>query len=401
MIAPALAASALLAALPSARLQDSGQGGGAKHDSLVKLPDDFVQFARVPEAGLYPRVGIGQGELAVLWYQGGGAAGDLFLARSRDEARTFSPARRVNAVPASVACDGGAHAGAIDLGPDGSAHVAWTTAGEARSLLYARVPADSDPLPPVELGAPLGLCFSVAVTVDARGRVFVFYASASGPEDLESVPPGRRIWMRTSTDGLAFTEPVTIDREHTGVSEHSGIAAHVDEIMGTVFVLYRTAYALKPDSASLARGMRLGSSEDGETFRSVWVDNWKAVRDPRSSAVLGQEDNSTLAIWDAGGEVFWSVIRRQVKKVNLPMQPRSEGPPVLRTRPTGAAGEGEVFLAWLERPKDAPRTPPRVGWRVWLREGRAPLGGGFAPEALQAGTPVALARSAGGFTLLY
>jgi hypothetical protein len=396
----ALVSAALVGALfPFA--QEDVAPGTPRISGLAQLPEGFVRFARVPEEGLFPRVALDQGELAVLYYKGGEDAGDLFLARSAGEAESFAPSVRVNAAPGSVACDRDVHGGALDLGPDGSAHVVWTEGTEPRSILYTRIPRDGDPLAPIVLGAPPGLCLSVAVAVDDRGRIFVFHAAAEDEQDLEKEPPVRRVWMRSSEDGLSFSEPWAIDRENTSVSEHSAISAHVDELMGTLFVLYRTCYSLIPENPNHSRGMRLLSSVDGMQFKGTWVDNWKGPRDPRSGSLLSQEDNSTLAVWDAGGQVFCSVIRRQVKKLNMPMEPRSEGPAVVRTRPAGAAQRGEICMAWLERPKGAPDAPLRVGWRVWLREGRAPIGGGFAPQAPRAGAPFVFPRGERGFTVLY
>jgi hypothetical protein len=268
-------------------------------------------------------------------------------------------------------------------------------------LAYARAASGEEFGAAVDLGAPPGLCSSPAVAVDAQGKIHVFYAASDAPEDGE---PGssRRIWMRWSDDGQSFSEPVAVDREGFGVSGESALAAHVDEFMGTIYVLYRTEYLLKEDSKNFSRGMRLLSCEGGGTdFKSAWVDNWRQPRDPRSSAGLAQDPNTTIATWDSGGQVFWATIRRQLGKVNLPMEPRIDGAEVVRTCAAGAGAGDDVFLAWIERPKDEPSAPARVAWRVWQRFSRAPLGDGLAPEPPGAGTPVAFARQGGGYTVVY
>lgn len=382
--------------------QESGeQQAPGKPRSFLDLPEGFVRFSRVPEGGLYPRIAVGKEALAVLSYKGSEDRGDLFVSWTGDEGKTFSPGLRVNSAQGSVASADSRHGGSIDLGADGAAHVVWATGGDERSLRYIRVQPGRESGESVDLGVLPGLCRSPAVAVDGRGRIFVFYAAASDPAELQSVPPLRQVWMRTSDDGLGFSEPVVLDDRLKSVSEHSALAAHIDEVMGTIFVLYRTGYALKPNSPSLSRGMRLLSSTDGTTFAANWVDNWRGVRDPRSNALLSQEESSTLAVWESGGDVFWSVIRRQVKKMNMPITPRTDGPPVTRERPSGAAGEGEVLLTWLQRPKDDPEAAPKLAWRVWMREGRAPIGEGLAPEPPLAGAPAVFARARGGFTVLY
>jgi hypothetical protein len=366
---------------------------------LHALPDGFVQFARVPDEGIGPRAGFGAGEVALLYFRPGSEGGDLMIARTADEGRTFTAGKRVNPISGSVATEGDCHTGSVDVGPDGAANVVWTTPGPTRRLCFARMERDSEAPTLVDLGSPAGLGAWASVALDKQGRVYVFYV-ANDPARAED-PLGRCVWLRKSLDGVEFDAPVSIDEKQRGVSDQSALASHVDRVMGTVFVLYRTAYVLKPGSPSLARGMRLIHSSDGVQFDSVWVDNWKGIRDPRSVVGLSQEENSTLATWESGGDVFWSIIRRQLKKVEVPMTPQSEGPPVVRSRPAGASGGGEVLLTWLERPKGEPTSPLRLGWRIWLRELRAPIAEGFAPEAPRSGGAVVLPRAGGGFTILY
>jgi len=366
----------------------------------VGLPDDFVQFARLPEGGLRPRLAVGKNSLGLIYSKGDGALGDLFLVFSRDEAKTFSSPVRVNPTPDTVLSWSRTQSGSIDIGPDDRIHVTWVSGGEKPAVQYVRTSPEGEPEAAVDLGSPAGLGSTTAVTVDAGGQVYVVY-SADGPTPDVSGNPGARVWLRRSTDGVSFTEPMTID-PNLNVSVHSDIAAHVDEIMGTVFVFYRTALKVKPDSPIVSRSMRLLYSEDhGESFSPNIVDNLKHQRDPLSSINLSQEMNSTLAAWDGDGSAFWSIIRRQVKQSNLPIAARSKTRDVFMASAAAAAGGNEVILTWLERPEADPKAQPHLAWQVWMREGRYGLGDGYAPELPTADGQVVFPRRAGGFTIVY
>lgn len=382
---------------------------GEKPKWLVDLPEDFVQYARVPDGGRMPRLARRGDGLALLYFKGEAPGGDLYLARSADEAKSFTAGVQVNPESGTVAAWEGNHSGAVALGPDGRACLAWIESGEKSGenasesepprLRFRQETADGlgDV---VDFGSPPGLCGNAAVAVDAEGRIFVAYPA--GVQTSETArTSGVRVWLRRSLDGKTFGEPVAIDRDSDGFSPLSALAMHVDEVMGTVFLLYRAGFVLKQDDPSLSRCMRLLSSEDhGETFGSSIADNWKQQKDPHSSAHLSQDKNTTLAAWDTGGRVYWSLVRRQLNKVNLPVEAKDEQRASRRTQPSAAASESEVLLTWLERPRDDPSAAPTLGWQVWLIEGRLPQGLGHAPGPVLDGG-IAFARRAGGFTIVY
>lgn len=368
--------------------------------SVVKLPDDFVQYARLPEGGLRPVLGVGKNGVALIYWKGEGTAGDLYLSLSPDEARSLSSSVRVNPVEGTVVSWKQTQSASIDIGPDERVHVAWISAGERPSLQYVRTTPSGELEGVQDLGAPGELGTTTAVTVDDQGQVYVFY-SAGGPTPELVGHPGARIWLRRSPDGTSFDEPVAID-PNLNVSTHSALAAHVDEVMGTLYLLYRTAFKLKEDHPVASRSMRLLSSKDrGETFSPSVVDNCRQVRDPLSSASLAQEEDSTLAAWDVDGRVCWSIIRRQLQQTQLPVEPKSLSPDKTCTHAVGAASGDEVILTWLERPASDLAAPPRLGWQVWLRQGRISLGGGQAPEPALGDGQVVVPRRAGGFTIVY
>src|SRR5262245_2588105 len=165
-------------------------------ESLVNLPEDFVQYARVPEGGIRPRLALGKDELALLYFKGDESHGDLYLTRSGDEAKTFAPSLRLDTTPASVAAWDGVQTGSIALGPDGLAHVAWISAGATPGLVYVHE-ARPDPKDAagakdgqsddevaglvrgtrLDLGSPPGLCSTTALALDASGQIYLFYVA--------------------------------------------------------------------------------------------------------------------------------------------------------------------------------------------------------------------------------
>lgn len=397
-----------------------------KLEQLIKLPDDFVQYARVPDGGLRPQLAREKELLDVLYFkakpadkdkEGDGqgepqpasaeAPGDLFLTRSTDEAKTFSKGVRVNPKAGSIALQDGPPTSAIDVGPDGRAHVAWTAGGEAPSLFYACEPAPgATELRVVELGSMPGMSAVTALTVEASGQVFVF-CIASGPTADDGGEPGKAVYMRRSMDGKVFSEPVPIDKEKFDVSDESGLSAHVDEFEGTVFVLYRTRFKVQPDKEGINREVYLLYSEDhGQTFHSSRVDNKKLRNDPRSSGDLFQDPDTTLLTWDTRGRVSWCKVRRNLNKVDQLLDIKDEEHLFWRSHPVGAASKDEIVVVWLEQPASEGKltdkgAPATIGWQVSFRDGRVPIGRGQAPEAAGKSRPAVFARKERGFTILY
>jgi len=396
---------------PALSIAPLGAGGAAQEErpekqekkgagaNLVGLPEGYVRFGRVPENGLFPRVAYRDGAVVVLYFRGDPAGGDLVLARSGDEGVSFSEGVRVNPEEGSVVALETFHPGGVDLGPDGLAHVAWISAADGPRLYYVHESAEG--LAPVlDLGAPAGLAGNVALAVGPDGRVFLFYSTAT-PDPQGGEDPVTELWSRRSPDGVHFSDPVTVGRGFDGVSQESMISAHVDVVKGLVYALYRGSHRMRPGQPGMLRPMILLISDDGgDTFESSRADNHKQQRDPRSLSELSQDDETVLATWEGNGLVCWSLIRRAMKKVNLPVEPKSDEP-LYRSKPTAISFQGEILMAWLERPKEDREAAPRLAWKVWLKEGRLPQGQGLCPDAPGERCPVAFPRREGGFTILY
>lgn len=372
-----------------------------KYVPAVPLPDDYVRFVRVPEGGHEPRVALrGEHAPALLFARGEGAAVDLYLTRTSDDGATFAPAVRVNPEAGSVASVEGRHSGTLELGPDGRAHVTWIQAGATPTIVYTRENEEGGFEPPLELGSPAELSSNAAVAVARSGEVFLFYGARE--EVAPEGEPVRRIYMRKRAGSGAFSDPVPIGARKHDVSPGSTIDAHVDEAMDYLYVLYRCSYDVKEGDDSTSRDMRLLASENGGLeFKPSMVNSWKRKSDPRTFGSLVQHADTTVACWEGEGLVYWAAIRRQLGKIEVPSSPRDEEQLLWRSSAAAAVSGSNVLVAWLERPRDDRKAAPRLGWQVWLKEGRVPAGSGHAEELPSPHPPAVLPRKAGGFTVLY
>lgn len=386
------------------RPQAGGGGAPAPKGPAVKLPEGFVRFARVPEGGVQPRVEAFEGALAVLYFKGDPDHGDLFLARSKDEARTFEPSLRVNAEPGTVLGQESGHSGSLGVGPDGRAHLLWVAGGEQPRLCYARERAEGGLDPVQDLGSPAGLRPTTALAIDASGSVHAFYvASDSAPAEGEAA--GLRVWMRVSADGSAFSDPVTIDNPRDGVSMGSAIAARIDRRGGTAFVLYVTAGRRGGPEVRL-----LSRVEGGPKFVSKMIEPATRKAEARARPSLspewspkpGSKFSFVFASWDTFGRVFWGSIdpEENVLAGGLPLTPKGDGL-TRRSRATFLASGSEFLLTWLEQPKGEREAPAVVAWQVWFAEGLLAMDWGRAPETTASSFPAVFANEPRGFTILY
>jgi len=381
------------------------QSPDGNYQPAVKLPDDFVRYARVPDGGIQPHVVAAGDELAVLYFKGDAQSGDLFLTRSKDEARTFAPSARVDAEPGTVLTQEAGHSGALTVGADGRALVAWVAGGAAPALRFAREKAGGGFDAPLDLGSPAQLCRTCALVADAQGRVRVFYV-ALDPEVGEGEKPGLRIWMRVSEDGATFGAPEAIDQKPDGVAASSAIDARIDRDSGAIYVFYVSAGRHGGPEVKL-----LASTDGGAKFASrviVLATRHDVV--PHSRPSLSQEvatDRTVgkplvIASWDLYAQVNWGGIDPASHKLqqNIPVSPR-ETRTSRRYCAVGLSAGTEYLMAWLEQPVGDRSAPPVLAWQVWFIDGLAPLGWGQAPIGPGVSSPAVIANHPRGFTILY
>lgn len=377
------------------------QEGASK--SLVDLPADYVRFVRLPEGGTQPRLRRTQdGTTVVLFYRGGETAGDLFLVRSEDEGVTFGPAVQVNPTAGTVPRAGGLHLAALGLGIDGRAVVVWVQGGDERRLMLARETGDGS-VETQDLGTAPGMALGSAVAIDDAGVTYVFHGA--GDPSAESTPDTGwkgRVWMRKAAPGAAFGEPSPAGRP-LGVSLECPMDAVFDPWSRTVYAVYRSYWAPREGTKVRSRDLMLLSTEDGgATFKTKLTDNWRHQPELTALAKLDLEpyQQTVRASWEGRGTVYAAVIRRNFNTVALALEPR-DGDGLWRSSTSSATGKhDDALLCWVERPADDSEAPPSLRWRVFDRERRAPIGGDVGPPS-GGSVPAALARDAGGYTVLY
>jgi hypothetical protein len=367
---------------------------------LIPMPEGFIEYRRVPDGGSLPAIEQVGERVALLYFKGEDKRGDLFLTLSEDEGKTFGPAQRVNPELGSISVVDGVRPGAVDFGPDGTVHVVWIAKGKAGATLqYARTGEGGELGPVAGLDSPSGLGVASALTVDARGRVYVFHA-ALGPDG--SAPPDEtfgvgRIWMQRADPGAEFSAPRAIDFRN-GVSLRSGMVAHVDEVVGTVYLLYRSSRPLKKN---LMRDAKLLASKDGELFETIQLEAIKRRGDPRTGGALTQDETTSVVAWEGRGHVGWAHVRRR-GTVDVSTEPKGGGFGVGRSAPDCVVTSSTILLTWVEEDLRNPEELPIIGWQAWTATEPRPVGRGIAPESPQGSSPVIIQRaSADGFTILY
>src|SRR5947209_17014686 len=116
-------------------------------ESRAVEPATRVTVLRVPEGGIQPQaVADRSGTVHLIYFRGDPRHGDLFYARSKDEA-AFSESIPVNSRPASAIAVGNIRGAHLAVGKGGRVHVAWMGAGQvepkapgdAAPMLYARL----------------------------------------------------------------------------------------------------------------------------------------------------------------------------------------------------------------------------------------------------------------------
>src|SRR5262245_14671140 len=81
-----------------------------------------VRLARIPEGGIQPQAIVDSNGIELLFFRGAPAAGELFVARSTDGAKSFSAARAVNGATSRAIATGTVRSAKFVLGRGDSLH---------------------------------------------------------------------------------------------------------------------------------------------------------------------------------------------------------------------------------------------------------------------------------------
>jgi hypothetical protein len=139
-----------------------------------------------------------------------GKTTDLWIARSTDGGKTFTPPARVNEQPGTA--EEALHAMAV--APTGEAHVAWLDARgreKGQDLYYAKV-VDGKVGRNLKVGETLCECCAPGITVDGKGRPIVIWRDGKTSDN-------RPLWLSASKDGgSSFISLGRVNNTETGVS---------------------------------------------------------------------------------------------------------------------------------------------------------------------------------------
>ncbi len=321
---------------------------------LIGLADD-VRLLRVPDGGIQPSVVVeSNGTWDVLYYGGDPKNGDLFLARSLDQGKSFSAPLRVNSQAGSALAIGTIRGGQIAVGAKGRVHVAWNgsavalplgpvnpEAGKAGSpMLYSRLNDAGTAFEPQRnlMLKTFGLDGGGTLAADAAGNVFVaWHGKLPGAAQGEA---GREVWIAESHDsGKTFATEVPAWSEATGACGCCGMAMFAARD-GSLFGLYRSA------TENVHRDIYLLASKDhGKSFAGSLVQRWEINACPMSSMSFAENSGSTYAAWETGGQVFYGKVSGSSvgQIVGAPGEGKGRKHPRIAVN-----ARGDVLMAWTE-----------------------------------------------------
>lgn len=364
-----------------------------------------VRVLRVPDGGIQPSVLVEpNGDWDILYYGGDPKNGDLFLVRSADHGKTFSPPLRVNSQAGSALALGTIRGGQMALGANGRLHVAWNGSGIARplgpmnpeagspgsSMLYTRLNDRGTAFEAQRnlMERTFGLDGGGTIAADAEGNVFVaWHGKQAGAAKGEA---GRQVWIARSRDsGKTFAPEAPAWTEPTGACGCCGMAMFA-AANGSLFALYRSA------TEDVHRDIYVLASKDhGQSFDGSLVQRWEINACPMSSMAFAEAGDITYAAWETGGQVFYG----RVSGASIEWIIAAPGEGKGRKHPRIAVNSrGEVMLAWTEG--TGWQRGGSAAWQVFDPRGKAVGEKGSAP-----GVPVwsfaAVAAGEGGFTIFY
>jgi len=359
-----------------------------------------VKLRRTPEGGLQPQALVdGKGTLQLVYLKGDPKACDVYYARRAAGQTNFS-SLRVNSEPGSAIAVGTIRGAQFALGRNGRVHVAWNGSGNKKSergapMLYSRLNDAGDAFEPQRdlMTSTMYLDGGGSVAADGAGNVYVVWHAApvEGPKGEQN----RGVYMaKSADDGKTFTEERKINPTATGACGCCGLKALADP-RGRLGVLYRAA------SGGVDRDVTLLLSKDeGQTFESKVLDQWRVPTCPMSSMALETSGSGSFtAMWETQGKVRRSNISTDKVEASSPAAPSGAGGG--RKHPAMADGgkAGRLQLtAWTEG--TGWQKGGAVAWEL------IDLDAGTKTSGRQDGVPVwgkvaAVAEPDGTFTIFY
>jgi hypothetical protein len=212
-------------------------------------------------------------------------------------------------------------------------------------MLYARLNDAGDAFEPQRdmMTSTMHLDGGGSVAADGAGNVYVVWHAA--PVEGPKGEPNRGVYLaKSADDGSTFTEERKINPTATGACGCCGLKALADP-RGRLSVLYRAA------GGGLDRDVTLLLSKDeGKTFQSTVLDQWRVPSCPMSSMTLESSGaGSLVALWETQGQVRRSSILADTAEAGVPQAPSGRGGgrkhPVMAE---GGKGRRLQLTAWTE-----------------------------------------------------
>ncbi|MBI1913302.1 MAG: exo-alpha-sialidase [Planctomycetes bacterium] len=359
-----------------------------------------VTLLRTPERGIQPQAAVdAKGVVHLIYFRGVPGNGDIFYVRSDDWGAHFSHPLRVNSQRGSVIATGNIRGAHLAVGKNGRVHVAWMGSSKAEPkgpsqttpMLYARLNDKGTAFEPQRnvIHAAVGLDGGGSVSADDAGNVCVAWHA---PEPGDRGETNRRVWVARSTDeGKTFAREQPASEAGTGVCGCCGMRAGSAR-KGNVYLLYRSASSDEDRDTYL-----LASKDQGKTFTSDKIQNWKVNACPMSSFALAEVKDGILAAWETEGQVSWARIAESGKR-SEPVHAPGAGKGRKHPAVAGNIRE-ETILVWTEGM--GWNRGGAVAWQVFDRDGKPTAEKGRTDGVPTWSLVTVFARPEGGFTIIY
>jgi hypothetical protein len=361
-----------------------------------------VVLLKTPDRGIQPQALMdAKGNLHLLYFRGDPKAGDLVYVRRDAGKTTFSQPMQVNSQDGSAVAVGTIRGGHLALGKNGRVHVAWNGSGKAEPknpiqgmpMLYTRLDDKGTGFEPQRnlMTKSAVLDGGGSLAADAKGNVFVAWHGLDA--NLEKGENNRKVWVSASTDeGKTFAAETNVDAG-TGACGCCGMRGFADS-KGRTYFLYRAA------SEKINRGMYALSSEDGKTFQSQQLDNWKIATCPMSSEAFAERSPGVVVgAWENEGQIYFRTILLPQNAVTIKTM-QAPGRGGNRQHPALAFNKnGDMILVWAEG--TGWNRGGALAWQVY-NSNFEQLDSGRRNGAIPVwGLPTVIAEPSGQFTILH
>jgi hypothetical protein len=373
----------------------TGLSAGALSFRAAETSAPRVELMGLPEGGIQPQAVMDDRQvLHVLYFKGAPAGGDLFYMRLPPDTGGFSPAVRVNSVPASALATGSVRGGQLSVGANGRPHVAWYGAQEIdvagskrRPVWYTRLANDSLKFEPQVNVAAISQGIDGATVAAARGgKVYVAW-HGQGPQEGEA---HRTVYVARSEDqGAHFATEAPVAQASTGACACCGLRAAVDAT-GTANILFRSATGgVSRDAAWLTLS--------GAASKPVVLQTWTLNACPMSTFALTQDGQSLAAAWETEQQIYVSRLHPGTRTFSPPVV--MDGPPGRKHPSLATNAAGITLVSWTEGTGWA--RGGTLAWEAIDRSGKNLLARSNAAPVPVWGLVSVVARADGSFLILH